>query len=228
MPGSSGTHWTSAPLVADTSSKSPCSSRRPGRSVATAHDGGASDRFPLRTVGAAVVRRRYPVVGFHSQYRDCRSPRARGDLFLHLQKHSRDMALCSACTDHPPAPPPSPLLRSPPGSTPIGRTGQRGFVQSGFNDVPHCAVPGTAPRDLVEPSCIPVVRGAAIRPTSSAHSCRSKCALIPPNQRALAFGTTNRGLRSPFARTEHDLPLPKPVKGTILAPKLPGNLANVG
>jgi hypothetical protein len=28
-----------------------------------------------------------------------------------------------------------------------------------------------------------------------------------------------RGLQSPFARTEHDLSLPEPVKGTILAPK---------
>ena len=39
-------------------------------------------------------------------------------------------------------------------STPIGRTGQRGSVQSGFNDVPHRAAPLTSSRDLVEPSCI--------------------------------------------------------------------------
>ena len=38
----------------------------------------------------------------------------------------------------------------------------------------------------------------------------------------------NRGLQSPFARTEHDLSLPEPIKGTILAPKPLGNLANVG
>jgi hypothetical protein len=34
-------------------------------------------------------------------------------------------------------------LGLPPGSTPIGRAGQRGFVQSGFNDVPHRAAPAS-------------------------------------------------------------------------------------
>src|SRR5215472_757700 len=58
------------------------------------------------------------------------------------------LELCSRLPRSSGAPPPSPLLGSPPRSTSIGRIGQRGFVQSGFNDVP------TAPRDLVEPSCI--------------------------------------------------------------------------
>jgi len=31
----------------------------------------------------------------------------------------------------------------PPGSTPVGRTGQRGFVQSGVNDVPPRAAPAS-------------------------------------------------------------------------------------
>ena len=155
MPGSSGTRSISVPLAAGTSSKSPCSSRRPGHSVATAHDGDASDRFPLRTVRASTVRRRYSVVGFDSQCRDRRSSRTRRDLFPRLHGScARQTVLYSGCPDHP-ALPPFPLLGSPLSSTPIGRTGQRGFVQSGFNDVPHCAVPADCPRDLVEPSCIP-------------------------------------------------------------------------
>jgi hypothetical protein len=35
----------------------------------------------------------------------------------------------------------------------------------------------------------------------------------------LRSGAINRGLQSPFARIRHDLQLPEPVKGTILAPK---------
>jgi hypothetical protein len=36
-------------------------------------------------------------------------------------------------------------------------------------------------------------------------------------------GAINRGLRAPLAGAEHDLPLPKPVKGTILASKPAGS-----
>ena len=48
----------------------------------------------------------------------------------------------------------------------------------------------------------------------------AKVCLDPAKSAALhRFGAINRGLQSPFARTEHDLSLPEPVKGTILAPK---------
>jgi hypothetical protein len=110
--------------------------------------------FPLCTVRASTVRRRYSVVGFDSQCRDRRSSRTRRDLSPRLHGScARQIVLYTGCPDHP-APPPSPLLGSPLSSTPIGRTGQRGFVQSGFNDVPHCAAPADCPRDLVEPSYI--------------------------------------------------------------------------
>src|SRR5262249_45819207 len=82
----------------------------------------------------------------------------RDRLYVRLSAQLR-IVLYRGCPDHP-APPPSPLLGSPLSSTPIGRTGQRGFVQSGFNDVPHCAVPADCPRDLVEPSCIPTMSPA--------------------------------------------------------------------
>ena len=63
MPGFSGTRSISVPLAADTSSKSRCSSRRPGHSVATAHDGDASDRFPLCTVSPAAGTKVSKVAG---------------------------------------------------------------------------------------------------------------------------------------------------------------------
>ena len=44
-------------------------------------------------------------------------------------------------TRRPSEPSPPAPLGPPPGSTPIGPTGQRGFVQSGFNDVPAHAAP---------------------------------------------------------------------------------------
>jgi hypothetical protein len=37
-----------------------------------------------------------------------------------------------------------------------------------------------------------------------------------------ACGAVNRRLRSPLARDEDNLPLPKPIKGVILISKLPG------
>jgi hypothetical protein len=50
---------------------------------------------------------------------------------------------------------------------------------------------------------------------------------LAKSARVTVPGAINHRLQSPFARTEHDLLLSKPVKGTILAPNR-GNLANVG
>jgi hypothetical protein len=47
------------------------------------------------------------------------------------------------------------------------------------------------------------------------------CLDLAKSARLTIPGAINR-LQSPFARTEHDLLLPKPVKGTILAPKTAG------
>jgi hypothetical protein len=45
------------------------------------------------------------------------------------------------------------------------------------------------------------------------------CLDLAKSARLTVSGAINHGLQSPLARTEHDLLLPKPVKGTILAPK---------
>ena len=48
------------------------------------------------------------------------------------------------------------------------------------------------------------------------------CLDLAKSARLTVPGAINHRLQSPFARTEHDLLLPKPVKGTILAPKTAG------
>ena len=46
---------------------------------------------------------------------------------------------------------------------------------------------------------------------------------MPANQRVRASRCPQKDmLRSPFAPTRHDLPLPKPFRGTILPSKPPG------
>jgi hypothetical protein len=48
------------------------------------------------------------------------------------------------------------------------------------------------------------------------------CLDLAKSARLTVPGVINHRLQSPFARTEHDLLLPKLVKGTILAPKPAG------
>jgi hypothetical protein len=58
-------------------------------------------------------------------------------------------------------------------------------------------------------------------------STTEKVCLVSPNKRASPSGAINWRLQSTFARSEHDLSLPEPVKRTILAPDTQ-ELANVG
>jgi hypothetical protein len=55
----------------------------------------------------------------------------------------------------------------------------------------------------------------------------AKCALISPIRALHRSGAIDSWLQSPLARTEHELSLPEPVKGTMLA-RNRRNLANVG
>jgi hypothetical protein len=57
-----------------------------------------------------------------------------------------------------------------------------------------------------------------MRQATTAKVCLDLAQISAPHR----SGAINRGLRSPFAHTEHDLPLPNSVNGTILAPKTAG------
>ena len=145
MPGSLGGHSTSARPAADTSSKSRCSSarrgRRPGPSLATAHERGVGPRLPL-PINRAAVRRCDAVVAFGNP---CRDRRCHSAPRYPLLGHGGHRAAKRACyrdrANRPLAPSPPASSDPPPGPTPIGPAAQRGFVQSGFNDVPHHANP---------------------------------------------------------------------------------------
>jgi len=145
MPGSLGGHSTSARPAADTSSKSPCSGarrgRRPGPSLATAHERGVGPRLPL-PINRAAVRRCDAVVAFGNP---CRDRRCQSAPRYPLLGHGGHRAAKRACyrdrANRPLAPSPPASSDPPPGPTPIGSAAQRGFVQSGFNDVPHHANP---------------------------------------------------------------------------------------
>ena len=154
MPGSSGDQLDICPPAADKSSKSPCSPRAAAavrplllRQLMIA---AASHRLPLpidRADAAASSGR--CCRPRHAMPRSAASLRARPTTSL---RRSRAASRRRASRHH------ATRTSTPRGrrrrhrwthrrrSTPIGRAAQRGFVQSGFNDVPHPAAPASQPR----------------------------------------------------------------------------------
>src|SRR5207237_7215894 len=130
----------------------------------TVHDRGAHHHFPLSIDRANAAPRTPSLIARDKQCRDRRCHSAlRHPLPDHCRPYVGSSTLYLDCARRCWVPPPLQSLGPQPRSTPIGRTGQRGLVQSGFNDVPHRAAPLISSRDLVDPSSIPVEDDRALR-----------------------------------------------------------------